>query len=374
MKLLMFVREDFAFLQHRLPIAIAAQQMGYEVNVLTVDNGRFEEITQLGFYPHNIVFPFVRLNLFKLPLTILSFLIVIWKIKPNIVHLSSTYCCALGAFAGLFYRRVPTIIAFTGLGYLFTSNKFLVKIGLRLATPLLALLWNRPMMFPVFQNSDDAAELRRLNLSLRPETILPGAGVDINKFQPLQKLAHKCFVVGCAARLLKDKGIHDAVEAMKELQLKRSHITLVIAGVVDPVNPTSFTNKDIDAWGAYSNIEFVGLASDMVEFWQKCDAALLPSYREGMPKALLEAAASALPIVATDVPGCRDLVVDGVNGFLVDVANPSGIAAALLKLSRDRDFCNKAGAESRQLILRNEMDIHSISRKYACLLKDISRY
>ena len=81
-----------------------------------------------------------------------------------------------------------------------------------------------------------------------------------------------------------------------------------------------------------------------------------------MPKALLEAAASALPIVATDVPGCRDLVVDGVNGFLVDVANPSGIAAALLKLSRDRDFCNKAGVESRQLILRNEMDIHSISK------------
>ena len=102
--------------------------------------------------------------------------------------------------------------------------------------------------------------------------------------------------------LLKDKGIHDAVEAMKELQLKNSHITLVIAGVIDPVNPTSFTEKDIDAWGAFSNIEFVGLASDMVEFWQKCDAALLPSYREGMPKALLEAAASALPIVATDVP------------------------------------------------------------------------
>ena len=115
------------------------------------------------------------------------------------------------------------------------------------------------------------------------------------------------------------------------------------------------------------------LRTDASLLFEHCGIALDAA---GAPAALalLEAAASALPIVATDVPGCRDLVVDGVNGFLVDVAHPSGIAAALLKLSRDRDFCNKAGAESRQLIMRKQMDIRSISRKYAHLLKDISQH
>ena len=372
MRLLMIVREDFAFLQHRLPIARAASKIGYEVHILTKDNGRLSEISNKGFVAHRMVALSHWTRIFSLPLTLMQWAIVMWKVKPQIIHLSSTTISILGAFAGLAYRPVPTIIAFTGLGYLFTTRNRFVRFLLKVMGPSIAWLWNRPHIFPLFQNNDDIEKLSQLRLSTRPAKLLPGAGVNCELFKPGKvTLGESNFVVGCGARLIRDKGIRYLVEAMALLENKAPQIRLKLAGAIDPGNPGAFKNAEIETWRGKPNVEFMGAQTDMPGFWRSCNAAILVSRREGMPKALLEAAATGLPIITTDVAGCRELVEPGVNGILISTESPQEIADAILALANDREFCAEAGKQSRALIKQRGMDETAIGHGYQSFLKQI---
>jgi len=371
--LLMVVREDTSFLQHRLPIAFAARNLGYSIHVLSLDKGQSSEIERLGFASHGLPCTNKAMPLLGALITLLHYIRIFRKLRPDVIHLSSTYVCLLGGLAALFARRAPVIISFTGLGYLFTSKRLGWHFLIKLAWPVIHFIWNRPKVYPLFQNWQDAEELRSLGLSTREPTLIAGAGVDIEVFKPRARArTDDKFVIGCAARLLKDKGIQDVVAAMKIVRKASPKVLVKFAGRIDPFNPSSLSNADIAAWKNLPGVEFVGSQSDMPAFWLSCDAAILASLREGMPKAMLEAAATGLPLLASDVIGCRDVVDHGRNGYLFQASDPEDIARAILNLCNDPDFCRAAGHASRQLILDKGMDQDAVAEGYTGFLKRIT--
>ena len=156
-------------------------------------------------------------------------------------------------------------------------------------------------------------------------------------------------VIGCASRLLRDKGIPELIEAVKIVE-KNYDIELRVAGDIHLKNPSSCTPNDLEKWSKILSVKFLGNVSDMVGFWQGCDVAILPSHREGFPKALLEAAACGLPLLGSDVPGVREIVVDGVNGLLFAKGDCHDIARKIEKMLIDQKLRQSAGKASCEVI------------------------
>ena len=206
----------------------------------------------------------------------------------------------------------------------------------------------------LFQNPDDRAVFFKRGLSVGDAPLIPGSGVDDQKFRPVATKSslgkNNCkLVIGCASRLLRDKGIPELIEAVKIVE-KNYDIELQIAGDIHLKNPSSCTPKDIEKWSKILSVKFLGNVSDMVGFWQGCDVAILPSHREGFPKALLEAAACGLPLLGSDVPGVREIAVNGYNGLLFAKGDCHDIARKIEKMLIDQKLRQSAGKASCEVI------------------------
>jgi glycosyltransferase involved in cell wall biosynthesis len=190
--------------------------------------------------------------------------------------------------------------------------------------------------------------------------LIPGSGVDCERFAPpVERARSERFRVVLPARLLWDKGLAEFLAAARLLRDAGRPIDLLLAGAVDPGNPASALESEVRSWAAAGLVQWLGHVDDMPALFRSVDAAVLPSYREGLPKGLVEAAACGLPLVATDVPGCRATVVDGVNGLLVPVRDAGALAAAIARLHDDPALCARLGAAARQRALA-EYDVNSI--------------
>ena len=166
--------------------------------------------------------------------------------------------------------------------------------------PLLKHLWTRENTVMLFQNEDDRNFFIKRKLCKQASPIIRGSGVDINRFIPnRRKITGKAIIIGCATRLIKDKGLEELISAVSSFGLQ-SRFELHIAGSIYPDNPSSFSQKEVEAWAKIEAIRLKGYVSDMVEFWHTCDIAILPSHREGLPKSLIEAAACGLPLLGAD--------------------------------------------------------------------------
>ena len=251
------------------------------------------------------------------------------KIRPHIIHHSTISVCAVGSLAALPLNNCKIINGFTGLGFIFTSPDRLNGLMTRMALKICKFAWNGKNVWPLFQNNDDYETLFERGLCSRPPSFTNGSGVDTNLFKPRQKSCKKYkFILACGSRLVADKGIRELVEAMELVHDTHPDIELRIAGEVDHSNPSSLSLKLINKWRSKPYIKALGHVEDMVEFWNSSDAAILMSAREGMPKALIEAAACGLPIIASDIPGCRSIVKHNENGYLINPNDTQAIAAA----------------------------------------------
>ena len=227
----------------------------------------------------------------------------------------------------------------------------------------------------LFQNPDDRAVFVKRGLSAGNAPLIPGSGVDDQKFRPIATKTslgknNRKLVIGCATRLLRDKGIPELIEAVKIIE-KNYDIELQIAGDIHLKNPSSCTPKDIEKWSKILSVKFLGNVSDMVGFWQGCDVAILPSHREGFPKALLEAAACGLPLLGSDVPGVREIVVDGVNGLLFVKGDCQDIARKIETIYADQEFRQSAGKASREVIKSRGLSNHAVEAAFVALFKSI---
>jgi len=348
-RLLYVVSEDYAFLLSRLPMARAAREAGYEVHVATNVKKRASEIKAEGFILHPIQFRRGGLSPLGAVPTILAIRRVVRDVEPDIVHHVGLQCCVLGSLAAL-GNDVPLVNAVTGLGYIFTSVKWRTRLLREGMVRLLPLLLNRTSSFVLVQNPDDRADLLGLGIRQARMTLIPGSGIDTDALQPLPE-PQGTITFGFAGRLLADKGIQALVAAHQILRDRGYNYNLLIAGNPDPVNPASIALSEVQQWSQTAGLTWLGHVDDIASFWRSCHVAVLPSHREGLPVSLLEAAACGRPLVATDAPGCREIVREGQTGLTVPIENPTALAEALQRLAQSPELRARYGAAARQLVV-----------------------
>ncbi len=277
----------------------------------------------------------------------------------------------LGSVAA-WIARVPLVInTYTGLGYIVTSNSLVSKIFMYLVTPLVSLIIKGEKFHSIIQNVDDKKLLLKLGLvNANHLNLIRGSGVDVNQYsKSIEPISDKPIVL-FPSRLLKDKGIIEFIDASKILYEKQIKARFVIAGKIDDENPTSIKYSELKSWIDSGIIEWCGYREDMDEVFKQVHVICLPSYREGLPKSLLEAASSGRPIVTTDVPGCREVVIDGVNGYLVPVKDPVSLAEAINRLLESAVLRKQRGEEGRRLV-EEHFDIDKINSATINLYKKL---
>lgn len=370
--------DDRSFLTHRLPMAMAAKKVCRNVLVICNDTGKCSEISKIGFRVINLNMANTPFNIIK-SLKMLRDLAGIYKSAgPDLIYHSSVQMSFLGSMVQHFAGNVPSINAITGVGYLFSSDQLKAKFLRWGLNPILKFCWRRPGTVMLFQNVDDRAVFVKRGLSEENAPLIPGSGVDDSKFKPIRTSSRLeknklPLVIGCASRLLRDKGIPELIEAISILE-KNYHVKLQVAGDIYCKNPSSCTLQEIRKWSEISSVEFLGSVADMVSFWRGCDVAILPSHREGFPKALLEAAACGLPLLGSDAPGVREIVIDGVNGLLFAKGDCQDIARKIEKLYRDQKFRQSAGKASREVIKSKGLSNYAVENAFVELFASIRNH
>jgi glycosyltransferase involved in cell wall biosynthesis len=213
---------------------------------------------------------------------------------------------------------------------------------------LLRTLLNRPRQIVLVQNPDDRASMLSLGIGADRVVTIPGSGVDVHALQPHPE-PQGPITIAFVGRLLADKGIHTLIEAHRLLRQRGSQVELLIAGTPDPANPASVSEQDAAAWSHEPGITRLGHVGDIGALWARTHIAVLPSRREGLPKSLLEAAACGRPMIATDVPGCREVVLTGKTGVLVPLDDPAALANAIETLAGSPELRARYGDAARRL-------------------------
>lgn len=345
MKLLFIVTEDWYFVSHRLPLAVAAQAAGYEVAVATRAGSQADVIRNAGIR----LIPFAMSRRGGNPF---AEVMALWRLyrleKPDLVHHVALKPVMFGALAAWLTRVPAQVYAVAGLGWLFTSSRGVVRMVRPALRWTLARLLNRPHSLTVVQNPEDQALLERSGVSATRLRLIRGAGVDLQIFYPVAPAPEPVCIV-LVARMLWDKGVGEFVEAARRLAEAGAKARFLLVGAPDPANPASVPESTLRSWHGQHGVEWLGQRDDIPAVLQAAHIACLPSYREGLPKSLLEAAACGLPIVTTNAPGCREVVRDGVNGLLVPVRDAVALAKALEKLINDAALRRRMGEQSRLL-------------------------
>jgi glycosyltransferase involved in cell wall biosynthesis len=348
-RLLYVVNEDWAFLLNRLPMARAARKAGYEVHVATRVKDGGSAIEAEGFVLHPV--PLQRGGISPLAAVpaVLALRRIAGRIKPDIAHHSGLQCCVFGSIAA-FGRKFPYVSALTGMGYVFTSVTLRTRLLKTVLKWLLPPLLNRPDSVVLVQNPDDRAALVDLGISETRVVLIPGSGVDTDRLQPLPE-PDAPITYGFAGRLLTDKGIRALVAAHDIVRGQGLEANLIIAGNPDPANPASVSPQEVHEWTQRPGITWLGHIEDISSLWRRCHFAILPSHREGLPGSLMEAAACGRAMIATDAPGCREIVIDDQTGLLVPIEDPPALAQAIVRLATSPALRTTYGNAARELVV-----------------------
>ena len=341
---------DF-FLSHRLSLARAAQEQGFSVAVASPwhpDAGSDPTIT-------HVTIPCSRrgINPFAEARTLFAIHAAFRRIQPDVVHLLTMKPIMYGGIAARFHRsKVAVVQAVTGLGYLFSENTLRAKTLRIIAKAGLRFALNQPNGHVIFQNQDDQATLIDARLTdLGTSSLIRGSGVNPEEYRFSPEPRGPPIVL-MASRLLWSKGLEEFIEAARILNDRGDPTRFQLAGKLDPGNPSSASEDQLIRWTKEGIIEYIGWIEDMNRAYQDVHIVCLPSkYGEGVPKALIEAAACGRPIVTTDTPGCRDIVLDGYNGRLVPIRDAAALADAIQDLSSNPRLRQKYGLAGRQRVI-----------------------
>ncbi len=347
-KLLYLVTEDWAFCSHRLPMARAARAAGFEVVVATrVENHR-ARIEAEGFRVHALDWRRRGNGLLATLSAVLDIAALYRREKPDLIHHVAMKPVIVGGLAAWLACRPAVINALTGLGFVFIGES-LIKQPIR---AVIRFVLRRPGSQLLLQNHDDARFLiARGFASADTLTVIRGSGIDIEYYAPLPEPASGPVTVAYVGRMLEDKGVPTLVEAHRRLRERGIDLRLVLVGTPDPENPTSVTEATLRDWTHRPGLEWWGAVADVRTVWRDAHFAVLPSRREGLPKSLLEAAACGRALVATDVPGCREIAHAGENALLVPPDDAEALAAALETLATDALLRARFAAVSRALVV-----------------------
>ena len=355
-KLLFLVTEDWYFCSHRLPVARAARDAGFEVVVAARVRAHGEQIRQEGFALRPIAWRRRGDGLVGSVRAINEIARLYGTERPDIVHHVALKPVLFGglarrlAFRGSSTPPVP-IHSIMGLGSGFSATSFAARFREPSLGMALRLAAGREPCWVVVQNPEDRAALARLGIDPERIVLIRGSGVDISHFIPLAEPNGGTVTVALVSRMLREKGVLDAIAAIRLLRARGLTIELLLAGPTDPDNRGSLSAELLSSLGEEPGVEWLGPVADVRTIWRRAAIAVLPStYGEGVPKALLEAAACARPIVATDVPGCREVIRQGETGILVRPHDVGALADAIATLAGDPARRSAMGRAGRALV------------------------
>ncbi|WPO98860.1 glycosyltransferase family 4 protein [Pseudomonas sp. HR96] len=350
MKTILFVinAPEF-FLSHRLPLAIAAREAGYAVHVATSDGVSVQAIRALGFTHHAVPFERKGHNPLQELKTIRSLIRLFRHLRPQLVHLVTIKPVIYGGIAARLSQVPAVVAAVSGLGTVFMAQSLRARIRRALVRRMYGAAFGHRNLTVIFQNPDDRQVLLTLGL-LAPEQarLIRGSGVSLADYPCLPEPAGKPVVV-MAARLLRDKGVVEFVEAARLLHARGLQVDMRLIGAVDPGNSTTVSEAQVAHWRKEGDVELMGHRTDIARQYAEANIVCLPSYREGLPKALVEAAACGRAVVTTDVAGCRDAITPNVTGLLVPAGNAAALADALQELMEDANGRRAMGQAGRVL-------------------------
>ena len=346
-KILYLVSEDWYFISHRLPMARAAQKSGYEVHVATRVSDHADQIQKEGFLLHPIHWRRGSMNPVRLLGAVLETRSVYRRAAPDLVHHVAVVPTLVGSLAAL-GMPIVRLNALAGLGFAFTSDTAKARAVRPVARRLLGWLLKRRNTAVLVQNPDDYAVVAGLGVPKQSIALIPGSGVDIDALTPLPEPAGP-FTVGYIGRLLDDKGVQTLVRAHELLAQRGISINTLLAGEPDPSNPASIPDQMLARWKRIPNLRLLGHVNDVRSVWAQAHVAVLASRREGLPKSLLEAAACGRPIIATDVPGCREIARNDLNALLIPVDNAEALAHAIERLMKESTLRARFGIASRKI-------------------------
>jgi glycosyltransferase involved in cell wall biosynthesis len=351
-KIFIVVNVDWFFLSHRLPIALAAIENGFNVTVITKDSGRRHEIEEMGINFIDIPFERSKFNPINEYLIYKKLQKLYKEQKPDIVHHVTLKPMILGGFAVRKFPNISVVNAVSGLGILFSSEGSRVKRILALHLLRRSFRLDNKLK-AIFQNTDDQEILLNNNIIQSNQTVFTkGSGVDLDdfKFKPIVKKDRLKILL--ASRLLYPKGFREFYLAAKEIKniSGLNEVDFLIAGGLDNINPAAIKEETIREWESDGTIKWLGFRKDMKDLIEQADIIVFPSYYgEGIPKFLIEACAVGRPIITTNHPGCRECVIEGKNGFLIPPKDFKVLADRLEKLIVDDVLREQFGKKSRSI-------------------------
>jgi len=371
-KLLFVVNVDWFFISHRLVLAEEALKNGFEVFVACEDTGRSNEITDKGI--KFIDFPFSRSG--TNPISELSTLIKLYKIyneiKPDLVHHITLKPVIYGTLISRLFKLKGIVNAVSGLGYNFTAGR--KGLAQKIMIQLLRIGFKRNNLTIIFQNDDDKKVFSDLNIISCNNCVvkIKGSGVDLVKYPQSNFPSFDLIKLLFPARMLWDKGVKELRIASEILKEKyEGRIQILLSGMADDGNKAGVPSSYLEDWHDDKFVRWIGHQDKMLPIYQDCHIVVLPSYREGMPKSLIEACAIGRAIVTTDAIGCKECVDEGLNGLKVPVYSTKELAFAIEKLILDHKLIQEMGKNSRKKAVK-EFDVNDVINRHIGIYNSIA--
>ncbi|WP_147262280.1 glycosyltransferase family 4 protein [Thalassospira xiamenensis] len=351
-KLMFVCGEDWYFVSHRIGLGRAALVRGDEVIVACNANEAAVKLRAEGFRVVDVPIARGGLSPIKSLKTIKALACLIRRERPDIVINVAIQCVVLSVLAGLLVGVRRSVNMVTGLGFMFVSNGAKAHFVRSVVSMLMRAYARWPSIHVIVQNSDDFELMRGLGFSQKRLSLVRGSGVDIRQFCPgkPERRHDERKTAIFVARMLWSKGLAELVEAAGILKDRGLSYRVLLVGDIDPANPDSADMESLVKWQQDGLLEWLGKRSDIADLLRQSDLAVLPSWREGLPKSLLEAAASGLAMVASDVPGCREIVKHDQTGFLVPMRDAGALAQAIEDLMEDDTKREALGRNARILV------------------------
>ena len=337
MKIVLFANTEWYLWNFRRSLALALRDAGHDVLLISPDGPYGEQLRALGLRWQ--LLPMDRRSLNPLrEARLLWHLVRLFRMeRPALVHGFTIKCAVYGSLAARMAGVPARVNAVAGMGYVFISDSLKARVLRPLVRSLLKLALGGRNARLILQNPDDVALFERAGLVDTSQVrLIPGSGVDCSRFEPdPSRVPSERLRVLLPARLLWDKGLADYVHAARLLHAEGRPLDFLLAGDPDPGNPAAVPEAEVRAWVGQGLVQWLGHVDDMPALLRSVDIVALPSYREGLPKGLIEAAASGCALVTTDVPGCREVVTHDVDGLLVPVRDGDALARAIARLQDD---------------------------------------
>ncbi|GFZ87524.1 glycosyltransferase family 4 protein [Dyella caseinilytica] len=371
MKAVLFANTDWYLYNFRRSLALSLRRAGYDVLLISPEGSYGSKLRDMGLRWEPLPMQRRSLNLLR-ELALLWYLVrLLRRERPTIVHGFTIKCAVYGSLAARIAGIPARVNAVAGMGYVFTSTQWKARLLRPIVSGLLRLALGGKGARLILQNADDVELFKRAGLvDPRHIRLIRGSGVDCEKFARVsaKTLDGERPRVLLACRLLWDKGVDEYVTAARRLRKHGRAIDALLAGTSDPGNPAAIPESTVQRWVEEGAITWLGHVDDMTSLLASVHVVVLPSYREGLPRSLVEAAACGLPLITTDVPGCREVVSDGMDGLLIPVKDSDALASAIQRLQNDPLLAHRLGHAARikartqfdeRIVIQRTMDVYA---------------